>query len=133
MASVSRRKLIAYERAAARRTARRHGRWTGPLLLLFAGGLFSRGSWRVFVRPVIADDGLHRAYTEQGAFLTANGERDGAQNHAFSQGPRPLAYALSWIAPQRADGLAQVIAGVQDAVVLSNNSNDDITPVVRKN
>jgi hypothetical protein len=55
----------------------------GPLLLPFAGGLASRVSWRVFVRAVIADDGLHRAYGERGAFLTADGERDGAQNHAI--------------------------------------------------
>jgi len=58
----------------------------GPLLLSFASGLFGRVSWHVFVRPVIADDGLHRAYGERGAFLTANGERDGAQNHAILQG-----------------------------------------------
>jgi hypothetical protein len=55
----------------------------GPLLLPFADGLSSRVSWRVFVRAVIADDGLHRAYGERGAFLTADGERDGAQNHAI--------------------------------------------------
>ena len=61
----------------------RHHRCVGPLLLPFAGGLSSRVSWRVFVRAVIADDGLHRAYGERGAFLTADGERDGAQNHAI--------------------------------------------------
>ena len=60
----------------------------GPLLLPFAGGLSSRVSWRVFVRPVIADDGLHRAYGERGAFLTADGERDGAQNHAILRGTK---------------------------------------------
>lgn len=61
----------------------RHGRWVRSLLLPFADGLASRVSWRVFVRAVIADDGLHRAYGERGAFLTADGERDGAQNHAI--------------------------------------------------
>ena len=40
----------------------------------------------MFVRPVIADDGLHRTYGKRGAFLTAHGERDGAQNHAILPG-----------------------------------------------
>ena len=83
-----------------------------PLLLLFAGGLFSRVSWRVFVRPVIADDGLHGAYTEHGAFLTADGERDGAQNHAFL--PRTETTSIRAFAgpPQRADGLADVMSSL---------------------
>src|SRR5260370_360804 len=99
--SVSRRKLIANERAAARLTARTHGRWVEPLLLPFAGGLSSRVSWRVCVRPVIADDGLHRAYGERGAFLTADGECNGAQNHAILPGTKRLAYGFSRVAPQR--------------------------------
>ena len=121
VASVSRRKLIAYERAVARPIARRHGgRWVGPLLLPFAGGLSSLVSWRVRVRPVIADDGLHRAYGERGAILAADGERDGAQNHAILRGTNTTkAYALSRVVPQRAYGLAHVIAGVHDAAVLS--------------
>ena len=52
------------------------------LLLPFAGGLL-RVSWPVCIRPVIADDGLHRTYGKRRAFLTADGERDGAQNHAI--------------------------------------------------
>jgi hypothetical protein len=101
----------------------------GPLLLPFAGGLASRVSWRVCVWPVIADDGLHRTYGERGAFLTADGERDGAQNHAILPRPRPLAYALSRVAPQRPYGLAHLIAGVHEAAVLSKNSSDDIKPL----
>src|SRR6202162_4800138 len=76
----------------------------GALLLPFAGGLSSRVSWRVCVRPVIADDGLHRAYGERGAFLTADGERDGAQNHAILRGtktPSIHAFASRAAAPFR--------------------------------
>jgi hypothetical protein len=86
--SVSRGKLVAYERAAARQTARRHRRDVGPLLLPFVSGLASRVSWRVFIRAVIADDGLHRAYGERGAFFAADGESDGAQNHAIPPGSK---------------------------------------------
>jgi hypothetical protein len=66
--------------------ARWHRHCLGSLLLPFAGGFASRVSWRVFVRPVIADDGLHRAYGERGAFLAADGERDGAQDHGILPG-----------------------------------------------
>jgi antitoxin HicB len=95
----------------------------GPLLLPFAGGLASRVSWRVCVRPVIADDGLHRAYGERGAFLTADGERDGTQNHAILRGIETTSIrAFAGRAAARLR-LAQVIAGVHGAAVLSNPRN----------
>jgi hypothetical protein len=71
------------EMCRPRPTAPKHRRCVGALLLPFVGGLASRVSSWGFVRAVIADDGLHRAYRERGAFLTADGERYGAQNHAI--------------------------------------------------
>ena len=95
----------------------------GPLLLPFASGFASRVSWRVFVRAVIADDGLHRAYGERGAFLTADGERDGTQNHAILRGIETTSIrAFAGRAAARLR-LAQVIAGVHGAAVLSNPRN----------
>jgi hypothetical protein len=46
----------------------------------------------------------------------------GHRTTPFSEEPRPLAYALSRVAPQRAYGLARVIAGVHGAAVLSKKS-----------
>jgi hypothetical protein len=62
-----------------------------------------------------------------GHFLQPTASAMGHRTTQFSQGPRPLAYALSRIAPQRADALARVIAGVHEAAVLSKYAIDDIT------
>ena len=68
-----------------------------------------------------------------GHFLQPTASAMGHRTTLISEGPRQLAYALSRVAPQRACGLAHVIAGVHDAAVLSKNSSDDITPVLPKN
>jgi hypothetical protein len=62
--------------------ARRDGGRMGPLLAPSVGWL-GRISWRVSIRAIVANDGLHRAHGEHGTFLAADGKRDGAQNHAI--------------------------------------------------
>ena len=62
------------------------------------------------VRPVIADDGFHRTYGERGAFLTADGERDGAQNHAILRGTKITSIRAFRVEPRRTYALAHVIA-----------------------